>query len=781
MLRSKLKTYLDTGALKLFSQQILETLIGAKSVAIHDSDGKLVWMGPDDSDKDLWDATDSLGEVSSGMGQRRDMGDEQVVYVFRLHDDSANESVGTLSVLVKSGHPLSFEMAYKQLKSVLECVNRQLSVNVELSAVRHISSQSRENIQLLVQLDEFDPSLSIAQTVQGILELTARHFDCHITASILPRLSIQEIYPETKIAESDVIPLRTILQRLFETVVEKKMVLSFSEMKYSSGPLGQILNDSFMICSPIDNVHDATNGILVLVRAAAFSNDDIELINAICTKINSLTKSVDEVGDEIFSRHGLLHHIDGVLKRHPNSPHALLYLNIDKLHVVNDAFGHSAGDDVIQTITQIVCELAGSNDAVAHLSGDRLGIFLRDCDEDKAGSKAELMLDTIGRQFLEYDKKIIDLSASIGIALIPDVVTNASSALNVAEVAARSAHDRGGSRAVVFRDLDLSMVQRRCDLSQVGYIQHALLENQFVLYAQEIRSANDDHSDKHYELLVRMLDAKGKIILPLKFLSAAERYQMMVGLDRWVINNALMHLSNNDQVLKSGSTRFSINVSAQSLVDDNFLDHVQSAIRESGIPPESLCFEITESAAVRNLDRARRFIRVLRKMGCRLALDDFGTGYCSFAHLKDLPVQYIKIDGVFVRDILENPLSETIVAATVSIAKVLGAATVAEHVENELVLQRLKRHEIGYFQGFAVSRPEPLADVLANMDSPAETKAADIEAANIEAAQKEAPRAEATQIEATQIEATQIEVANLDVTDITRAAIEDADEQALPG
>ena len=712
MLRSKLRKYLDTGSLTLFSQQILETLIGAKSVAIHDSDGILVWLGPDDSDKNLWDAATALGADSSDMGYRRDMGNQQVVYVFFLNDASANESVGTLSVLVKSGHPLSFEFAYKELKSVLECVNRQLSVHVELSAVRQISSQNREDIQLLVQLDEFDPHLSIAQTVQGILELTARHFDCHIAASTLPRLGIQEVYPETKIADSAAKPLRAFLERLFETAKEKKLDLSFSEMKYAlDDPLREILNDANMLCSPISNVHDATVGILVLVRAATFSNNDIELIRAICTKINSLTKSIDEVSDEIFARHGLLHHIDGVLKRHANSPHALLYLNIDKLHVVNDSFGHAAGDEVIQTITRIVCELAGSDDAVAQLSGDRLGIFLRDCDEDRACNRAELMLNTIGRQFLEYDKKIIDLSASIGIALIPDVVTNASSALNVAEVAARSAHDRGGSRAVVFRDLDLSMVQRRCDLGQVGYIQHALLENQFVLYAQEIRSAKDDHPDKHYELLVRMLDAKGNIILPVKFLSAAERYQMMVGLDRWVVNNALLQLSNNDHVLKSGSTKFSINVSAQSLVDDNFLDHVQSAVKESGIPPESLCFEITESAAVRNLDRARRFIRVLRKMGCRLALDDFGTGYCSFAYLKDLPVQYIKIDGVFVRDILENPLSETIVAATVSIAKVMGADTVAEHVENDLVLQRLKRHEIDYFQGFAISRPEPLTDV----------------------------------------------------------------------
>jgi diguanylate cyclase (GGDEF)-like protein len=739
MLRSKLRTYLDTGSLTLFSQQILEALIGAKSVAVHDSDGVVVWIGPDDSEKSLWDATPLTGANSSGKGYRKDLEDQHVVYVFFLHDDSVNESIGTLSVLVKSGHPISFEFAFKEIKSVLECVNRQLSVNVELSAIRHISTQSRGDIQFLVQLDEFDPDLSIAQTVQGILDLTAQHFDCQITTCMMPRLGVQEVFPETKVTESDVKPLKEMLDRLYETAKDKKLDLSFKKMKYASGPLGDILNDANMLCSPINNVHDAIIGILVLVRETTFSNNDIELIRAICTKINSLTKSVDEISDEIFSRHGFLHHVDGVLKRHPNSPHALLYLNIDKLHVVNDAFGHAAGDQVISTITRIVSELAGSNDAVAQLSGDRLGVFLRDCDEDKACNKADLMLGTIGRQSLEYDKKIIDLSASIGIALIPDVVTNASSALNVAEVAARSAHDRGGSRAVVFRDLDLSMVQRRCDLGQVGYIQHALLENQFVLFAQEILSAKEDHPGKQYELLVRMLDAKGNIIMPAMFLSAAERYQMMVGLDRWVVNNAIREISENKQMLKSSSTKFSINVSAQSLADDNFLDHLQSVIKDSGISPEALCFEITESAAVRNLDRARRFIRVLRKLGCSLALDDFGTGYCSFAYLKDLPVQYIKIDGVFVRDILENPLSETIVAATVSIAKVLGAATVAEHVENDLVLQRLRRHEIDFFQGFAISKPLPLPEILTSVNTPAEIEDADEPAPPVQAIENAAP------------------------------------------
>jgi EAL domain-containing protein (putative c-di-GMP-specific phosphodiesterase class I) len=199
---------------------------------------------------------------------------------------------------------------------------------------------------------------------------------------------------------------------------------------------------------------------------------------------------------------------------------------------------------------------------------------------------------------------------------------------------------------------------------------------------------------------------------PAKFISAAERYQMMSAIDRWVIKNTLDQLSAADNTLEVNLARFSINVSAQSLADDDFLEFIETQISESGISPDALCFEITETMVVRNLERAQRFIRRLRKLGCRLALDDFGTGYCSFAYLKDLPVHYIKIDGVFVRDILENPLSAAIISSMTAIAKVMRAQTVAEHVENDLIAQSMRNHGIDFVQGFAVGKPAPLDEIL---------------------------------------------------------------------
>ena len=261
-------------------------------------------------------------------------------------------------------------------------------------------------------------------------------------------------------------------------------------------------------------------------------------------------------------------------------------------------------------------------------------------------------------------------------------------------------------------------MQRRSDLDQVGRLQSALLDDRFVLFAQPIKPLQTGETAPRYEILVRMLDDDGQILPPGKFLSAAERYQMMGAIDRWVVRRTLDQLSAADNPLEIGLGSFSINVSAQSLMDKDFLSFLETQIAESGIPPDALCFEITETSIVRSLEMAQRFIARLRHLGCRVALDDFGTGYCSFAYLKDLHVHYVKVDGVFIRDILDNPLSEAIVVSLVRIADVMSAAVVAEYVETDLVIQRLRQHGVSFAQGFGIGKPQPLEDVLSGIGTP---------------------------------------------------------------
>ena len=716
MQKKNIGAYLESGSLSLFAQQIVEILQGAFAVAIHDTDGVLVWAGPNEGDGERCSVNPAGRERVPGQGFSEQLDGENLAYVFYLTDADTDTLLGTLTVMVETARPVSLEYAFRQLQPILKCIERQVAINAELSSVRRISTEGRDGLELLVKMDELDASAGPSVTLQSVLKLAAAHFGCKLAAVSLPAHGIQQAHPDNILAEPEAgARLVAMLDSLNLAASKyKKVLVSDDSMKVKEMKASP-LDVSSVICSPVVNSHEEVVGIFVLIGGPPLPTESIRLVRAICAKINLLTSSADPIKNEHFSRHELLHHMNEVLKQYPDAPHAFLYLDIDKLHVVNDSFGHVAGDEVIRRAIEIAKKIAGEDNAVSHLSGDRLGFFLQNCDEQEALEKAEQVLQTLEQDSIEHDGLTIDISASIGIALRSDVVKDASAFLSTAEVAARSAKERGGGRAVVFRDVDASVVQRRCDLDQVSNLQSAFIENRFVLYAQTIQSLKADEDSSRYEILVRMLDEKGELLLPAAFMSAAERYQMMIALDRWVINKALDELGNSDNMLEITLASFSINLSAQSLTDDDFVDYLTQRIVESGVSPETLCFEITETALVRNLDRAHHFIRTIGKLGCRVALDDFGTGHCSFAYLKDMPVQYIKIDGVFIRDILDNPLSAAIVSSVTQIAKVMHAFTVAEHVENDRVLQHLRSLDIDFVQGFAIGRPQPLADVLAKM------------------------------------------------------------------
>jgi diguanylate cyclase (GGDEF)-like protein len=694
----------------------MDVFDGAVAVAVHDGEGNRVWPEDDAADSPVAFPKPKLSGRRPEPGYREKLDERHFAFLFYVQDEQSGDLLYILTVVIESDDPVSLETAHDEVKPILAIIERQAAINAELASVRQVSSEDRDGLSLLVKMDELDGSAGPESVIQSVLKLTAKHFGSRIVAVSLPQLGIHKAYPASALEDKKAAKkLRATLKALTQAARKyKKVLLSEDEAGAVRG--GKDGMPTKVLGSPIINYQDDVAGALVLIGNRTLPKDSVRLVRAICSKINSLTRSADQISSEHFSRHGLLHHMMRTMKRHPDTPHAFLYLDIDKLHVVNDSFGHMAGDQVIRRIIGIVDDLTGKSDAVSHLSGDRIGIFLRECDEAGALSKAGLVLQSIERDAIEYRGRTMSISASIGIALIPDVVRDAPAALNTAEVAARSAKDRGGGRAVVFRDLDASMMQRRSDLEQVSYLQSAFIDDRFALYAQRIQSLKEDKISNRFEILLRMVDENDQLVAPDKFLSSAERYQLMTVLDRWVIKKTLDTLGESDKALEINLASFSLNISAQSLADDDFIDYVSQSISKSGVSPDALCFEITETAVVRNLDRAQRFIRKLRKLGCRLALDDFGTGHCSFAYLKDMPVQYIKVDGVFIRDILENPLSDAIVAAMTNIASVMHAATVAEHVENDLVLQRLRHHDIDFVQGFAIDRPRPLADVIEDME-----------------------------------------------------------------
>lgn len=424
--------------------------------------------------------------------------------------------------------------------------------------------------------------------------------------------------------------------------------------------------------------------------------------------------SRSEQASPLLSRSELLDAIAAVRRREPDLLSSAAYIDADKIHAINDTFGYSAGDKALEILGRVLCEHAGSNALVAHLTSDRFVVFMPGTLVDNAVATAERLLKRYSMESIDDEHRSIALSASAGVATMSDKHEEPENLLIVAEVAARAAKERGGNQYALHQDIDSSVIQRRSDVDKVGFLQMALIENRFVLFAQKIAPLTSNRPEK-YELLTRLEGDDKTVSHPGELLSAAERYHMMTALDRWVINNALTSLANAESSLEINLCTFCINVSAQSLGDDSFLDHIETRIAETGIAADTLCFEITETSLVRNIDRAQRFISRLQRLGCQVALDDFGTGYSSFAYLKNLPVNYLKIDGSFVRDMLESPLSRAIVASIVKIAEVTGAITVAEHVESEALGHALRELGIDYAQGFAVHRPEPLAGLLTNL------------------------------------------------------------------
>jgi len=472
------------------------------------------------------------------------------------------------------------------------------------------------------------------------------------------------------------------------------------------------------VASPVADDEGNATGLLATANQEFaiedISNSDRNLLDVMAKKVSKIVQSHFDPLTGLENSHSFELILKDLLKQITGreARHAIANIDVDRMAVVNDISGREAGDHIIKMISAKLTDLVRTQDLVARLGSDKFGVLLRNCDMATAEVIMKKASHAISSLDVEWEGKHHDISVSIGIAPVNPQLQSVTNLLDAAETARNVSKQRGRNNIHVLENEDSNLLQRKEQIRWVARIQEGLRDNHFLLYAQLIEPMHSHTSRQHYEILVRLREADGTIIEPGAFIPAAESFYLMVDLDQWVINQAFHEMAEIYRRPCPRKYQISINLSGQSLSDPyNLGSYIENKLEEYEIDGSDICFEITESAAIANLDEAAAFIEQIRELGCKFSLDDFGTGLSSFTYLKKLKVDYLKIDGSFVRDIVADPVSESMVAAINQVGQAMQLETVAEYVENDEIKQLLNDIGVNYGQGYGISRPGVFLDI----------------------------------------------------------------------
>ncbi len=460
-------------------------------------------------------------------------------------------------------------------------------------------------------------------------------------------------------------------------------------------------------CSPevmVEAVEQALEYYREKLKKAALTQDLAERLSY---------QSKHDILTGLMNRQAFETHLESALEvsREELREHILCYINIDHFRVINGSCGPTAGDELLRQAAQLLSRHCRKSDLVARLSADQFGMLLWDCPLEMARKLVTDVLADLNRHHFEWDGQPFSLGACIGVVPISPRSESVAAILGAAETACNVAKDEGRNRIHIASEKDRDLTDRLDEMQWVARIQKALAEDSFLLYYQPIvplRPAEEEGD--HFEILVRMRGEEGEVIPPRRFFPAAESFHLTTGIDRWVIGAVIEWFEQHQDALHRLAL-CSINLSGHSLGDQQVLDFVLSSFASSSIPQSKICFEVTETAAIVRMNDAIRFMRRLRREGFLFSLDDFGSGLSSFGYLKNLPVDFLKIDGMFVRNIDKDKINHAIVKSIAEIGRAMGKKTVAEYVENHAVLEQLRLLGVDYGQGYHFSEPRPMDEL----------------------------------------------------------------------
>jgi diguanylate cyclase (GGDEF)-like protein len=701
--------------------QLLRMLMPrAVGIGFYDAKGVALWVadgydGPDPTPL-IAQALEQIPPATTsridGFGQEHE---GAPAYVFRLRSGEG-DLIAVVTLLTRDGENRPYSFVQSLVQPALECLQRELETRASVDTLTRDLRSRDGDLELLLKIAPEDPDNPEAGDELGVLVQTCvEHFGCLLGALVVPERNVA-ICRAPRGERPQVEILTKIHRHLLNWVQLQRRNLVINKVKVRPVELPPYK----ILCTPVRHASGRVVGFLALFRQAdgpGFDAHIERLVELLARKTTTALANNFDSLTALLTRSAFETQIRGQLAaRKQPVPECVLYMDVDRMHVVNDNFGMHVGDELIGKVAEVLRKKPRPGALAARIAGDRFAVFLPDCTLDFAQQIGDMVRRQCAELTYARGDGTVQVSVSMGVAELPPESRNRlAHGLANAEIACKAAKDRGRDRVEVFQDADQSIIRRSTDIIVVQALHEALAADRFALFAQPILPLGAEHTEPRFEFLLRMINENSELLPPEKFLSAAERYQLLPALDRWVIKNSLAVLAGQASWLAGRAMRFSINISGASIASEEFLEFLEGSIADSGLSPEILCFELTETSAVSNLARANKLMQKLGKLGCTFALDDFGTGLSSLAYLKALPVSVLKIDGAFVRDAGTNQRTESMVRAIAQLARTMGMETVAEYVETDDLRTRMAALGVDYGQGFAIGRPVPIDQVLGDL------------------------------------------------------------------